>query len=89
MSLFKKQLSFYFSCYALIAVIAVLSMSINVKTYTYINKRHELLIELQKIQEKNRDLDFMIKNATTLEKVEEIITTKLSMTAPSKLYFLD
>ncbi len=70
-------------------MIAVLSMAINVKTYTYINKRHTLLIELQKIQEKNRDLDFMLKNATTLEKIDAIVTTKLSMSPPSKLYFLE
>lgn len=89
MSLLKKRISFYFFIYALTAIIAVLSMAINVKTYTYINKRHSLLIELQKLQEKNRDLEFTIENATTLEKIEAIVTTKLSMSAPSRVTFLE
>jgi cell division protein FtsL len=89
MTLLQKRLLFYAFIYSVIAFIAVGSMAINVKAYSYINKRHDLLIELQTLKDENRDLDYTVSHANTLEKIETIVTTKLNMSAPKKIHFIN
>jgi len=84
----RRKTLFYISAYVIIAVIAILSMGINVKTYTYIDKRHTLLLELQDIKEVNRDLAYEVGQKTSLEHIE-LKARELGMVPPKSVTFLD
>lgn len=88
MTLIQKRILFYTIIYGIISLIAVGTMTINMKTYTYIHKRHDLLLKLNELKDENRTLENTILRETSLDHVESIVVNQLGMRAPKQLYYI-
>lgn len=75
----KRTWSHIFIIYSIVFAIAILGMVFNIKTVPYTTKRHDLILEIQELKEKNRLLLLEISSKKTPEKIEMVATEKLNM----------
>lgn len=89
MSIKKKRRMFYAWIYGLIFVLAILALVINIKTLPLIEARQKLVVETQKEEEENHELELKMLSGTGYFQIEKTATEKLHMVIPETIFYID
>ena len=84
----SKHLLFYLTLYGLTILVAIFSLSINIKTVPINKKINQLHQELRELRQDNQDLQYAYLKATQLSIVEEKAKRELNMIFPKKTEFI-
>lgn len=71
------------------SVLAVLALVVNIRTLPLIEARQKLVIETQKIEESNHQLELKMLSGMGYPHIERIAQEKLHMVIPETIFYID
>jgi len=85
----KKRRLFYVWIYILIFIVAFLDLVVNIKTLPLIESRQKLIVETQKLEEVNHELELHMLSSSGYSQIEKEAQEKLQMTIPTTIFYID
>ena len=85
----KRYFLLYGFLYGAIALITVLGLVVNINTLLLSQKNLAVKQSIQQLDERNQVLQLQIEKALSLNNIEEIAKTKLSMVEPKETVYLE
>lgn len=88
-SIQKKRQIFYICSYIVISILSVLALVVNIKTLPIIEARQKCVVETQKLEEENHQLELKMLSGMGYPHIESIAKDKLNMVIPETIYYID
>lgn len=85
----KKRQLFYVWTYAFIFITAILTLVVNIKTLPLIEARQKLIVETQKLEEENHELELQVLSTAGFSQIEKTAQEKLLMVVPETIFYIN
>lgn len=83
-----KKTRRYITIYAIIGIIAILSLWVNIKTNALMIESQRLKLALKELREKNNQLEHRFLRQTNMETIDQKATETLKMAPPKAIIFI-
>lgn len=85
----KKRQIFYIWAYIIISILSVLTLVVNIKTLPIIEARQKYVVQTQKLEEENHQLELKMLSGMGYPHIERIATERLNMVIPETIYYIE